>query len=134
MDNQAAYYNSAGLLLAIYQRMLTGQGTEVDVSAVEAGIGLLGSDLLDTVVNDRPGRRADYPRGDRLEHPAAAPHCVHPAAGDDLGIAIAAFRDPECKSLRTATGEDRKSTRLISTHQCASCMPSSAWKQQHLHS
>src|SRR3546814_19370348 len=39
MDNQAAYYNSAGLLLAIYQRMLTGQGTEGDVSAVEAEIG-----------------------------------------------------------------------------------------------
>src|SRR3546814_12794141 len=105
MDNQAAYYNAAGLLLAIYQRMLTGQGTEVDVSAVEAGIGLLGSDLLDTVVNDRPSRRADYPRGNRLEHPAAAPHGASPPAGDNQWIAIAVFRDQEWTYLRSAMGD-----------------------------
>nr|WP_183372881.1 CoA transferase [Gordonia humi] len=116
MDNQAAYYNSAGLLLAIYQRMLTGQGTEVDVSAVEAGIGLLGSDLLDTLVNDRPGRRADYPRGNRLEYPDAAPHGVYPAAGDDQWVAIAVFSDDEWQALRTAmddpawTAEERFAT------------------------
>lgn len=105
MDNQAAYYNSAGLMLAIYQRMLTGQGTEVDVSAVEAGIGLLGSDLLDTVVNDRPSRRPDYPRGNRLEHPAAAPHGVYPASGEDQWIAIAVFSDEDWKSLQVAMGD-----------------------------
>lgn len=105
MDNQAAYYNSAGLMLAIYQRMLTGQGTEVDVSAVEAGIGLLGSDLLDTVVNDRPSRRPDYPRGNRLEHPAAAPHGVYPASGEDQWIAIAVFSDEDWKSFQVAMGD-----------------------------
>ncbi|MEG9224715.1 CaiB/BaiF CoA transferase family protein [Aeromicrobium sp. Sec7.5] len=105
MDNQAAYYNSAGLMLAIYQRMLTGQGTEVDVSAVEAGIGLLGSDLLDTVVNDRPSRRPDYPRGNRLEHPDAAPHGVYPASGEDQWIAIAVFSDDDWKSLQVAMGD-----------------------------
>lgn len=105
MDNQAAYYNSAGLLLAIYRRMLTGQGTEVDVSAIEAGIGLLGSDLLDTVVNGRPSRRPDFPRGNRLEHPHAAPHGVYPAAGDDQWIAIAVFGDDDWTSLRTVMGD-----------------------------
>ncbi|RZL23187.1 MAG: CoA transferase [Rhodococcus sp. (in: high G+C Gram-positive bacteria)] len=105
MDNQAAYYNSAGLLLAIYQRMLTGKGTEVGVSAIEAGIGLLGSDLLDTVVNDRPSRRPDYPRGNRLEHPSAAPHGVYPAAGDDQWIAIAVFSDDDWQSLRVSMGD-----------------------------
>src|SRR3546814_12176497 len=85
--------------------MLTGQGTEGDLSAVEAGIGLLGSDLLDTVVNDRPSRREDYPRGHRLEHPAAAPHGVYPAAGDDQWIALAVFSDQEWKSLRSAMGD-----------------------------
>lgn len=102
MDNQAAYYNSAGLLIAIFHRMLTGQGTEVDVSAVEAGIGLLGADLLDTLVNDRPSRRADFPRGNRLEEPAAAPHGVYPARGDDEWVAIAVFSDEEWKALRAA--------------------------------
>ena len=42
MDNQAAYYNSTALLMAIYRRMRTGQGTEIDVSAIEAGINLVG--------------------------------------------------------------------------------------------
>jgi crotonobetainyl-CoA:carnitine CoA-transferase CaiB-like acyl-CoA transferase len=41
MDNQAAYYNSTALLLAIYRRNQTGQGTEVDVSAIEAGVNQL---------------------------------------------------------------------------------------------
>lgn len=105
MDNQAAYYNSAGLLLAIYQRMLTGAGTEVDVSAAEAGIGLLGADLLDTLVNDRPSRRDDFPRGNRLEFPGAAPHGVYPAAGDDQWVAIAVFSDEEWKALLGVIGE-----------------------------
>ena len=65
MDNQAAYYNSAALLLAIYAPERTGQGCEIDVSAVEVGINLLGPDLLDTLVNGRPSRRPDYPRGNR---------------------------------------------------------------------
>src|SRR5205085_6372752 len=40
MDNQAAYYNSAALLFAIYRRNITGKGTEIDVSAIEAGVNL----------------------------------------------------------------------------------------------
>ena len=40
MDNQAAFFNAAALLVAIYNRNLTGEGAEVDVSAVEAGISL----------------------------------------------------------------------------------------------
>ena len=47
MDNMAAYYNSAALLMAIWSRNRTGQGTEIDVAAVEVGVGLLGPVLLD---------------------------------------------------------------------------------------
>ena len=93
MDNQAAYYNSAALLLAIYQRLLTGQGCEIDVSAVEVGINLLGPDLLDTLANGRPSRRPDFPRGNRIEHPPSAPHGVYPASGHDEWVAIAVFDD-----------------------------------------
>ncbi|MDR6174660.1 crotonobetainyl-CoA:carnitine CoA-transferase CaiB-like acyl-CoA transferase [Nocardioides zeae] len=104
MDNQAAYYNAIALLMAIYRRNATGQGMEIDVSAVEAGIGLLGPDLLDTLVNQRPSRRDDFPRGNRLEFPDAAPHGVYPAAGDDQWVAIAVTEDTEWKSLVTAMG------------------------------
>src|SRR5437868_9094063 len=50
MDNQAAYYNSAALLMAIYSRGRSGRGTDIDVSAVEAGVELLGPLLLDVAV------------------------------------------------------------------------------------
>lgn len=104
MDNQAAYYNSTALLVALYRRMLTGRGTEIDVSAVEVGVNLLGPDLLDTLVNDRPSRRADYPRGNRIEHPAAAPHGVYPAAGEDEWVAIAVLSDEDWRSLLKVIG------------------------------
>jgi crotonobetainyl-CoA:carnitine CoA-transferase CaiB-like acyl-CoA transferase len=104
MDNQAAYYNSAALLLAIYHRMLTGEGGEIDVSAVEVGINLLGPDLLDTLVNARPSRRADFPRGNRLEFPNAAPHGVYPASGNDEWVAVAVFDDLAWKSLVDVMG------------------------------
>src|SRR6185437_2634401 len=51
MYNQAAYYNSVGLLLAIYQRNRTAESTEIDVSAIEAGVNLVGPVLLDVTVN-----------------------------------------------------------------------------------
>mgnify|MGYP006190192493 CR=1 FL=1 len=93
MDNQAAYYNSAALLMAIFHRQRTGQGMEVDASAVEIGISLLGPDLLDTLVNQRPSRRPGFPRGNRSAHDDIAPHGVYPAAGDDQWVAITVTDD-----------------------------------------
>lgn len=104
MDNQAAYYNSAALLLAIYHRMLTGEGTEIDVSAMEVGINLLGPDLLDTLVNQRPSRRDDFPRGNRSEFPPAAPHGVYQASGDDEWLAISVFDDQAWQALVEVMG------------------------------
>ena len=104
MDNQAAYYNSAALLAAIFHRMVTGEGCEIDVSAVEAGVTLLGADLLDASVNGRPTRRPGYPAGNRLEHPPAAPHGVYPCRGDDRWVAIAIFDDADWDRLVTALG------------------------------
>ncbi len=105
MDNQAAYYGSAALLLAVYMRERTGEGCEIDLSAVEVGINMLGPDLLDTLVNDRPGRRPDFPRGNRVEHPAAAPHGVYPASGNDEWVAIAVFDDPTWAALVREMGD-----------------------------
>ena len=104
MDNQAAFYNSAAILMAIRHRMLTGEGTEVDVSAVETGIGLLGPVLLEVTVNGRVTRGPDYPAGNRLEHPPAAPHGVYPASGEDRWVAIAVFSDEEWSRFADAIG------------------------------
>ncbi|MGH2576998.1 MAG: CaiB/BaiF CoA transferase family protein [Actinomycetota bacterium] len=105
MDNQAAYYNSNALLMAIYRRNRTGQGTEIDVSAIETGINLVGPVLLDVTVNGRTTRRPDYPTGNRLEWPQAAPHGVYPAAGEDRWVAIAVFDDAQWSGLVEAMGE-----------------------------
>jgi benzylsuccinate CoA-transferase BbsF subunit len=99
MDNEAAFFNSAALLMAIYNRNITGKGSEIDVSAVEAGINLLGPVLLDVTANGRSTRRANFPTGNRLEHPAAAPHGVYPCDGEDRWIGIAVFNDAEWRGL-----------------------------------
>jgi crotonobetainyl-CoA:carnitine CoA-transferase CaiB-like acyl-CoA transferase len=104
MDNQAAYYNSAALLIAIFARARTGVGTDIDVSAIEAGVELLGPVLLDVAVNRRTTRGGDYPVGNRLEYPDAAPHGVYPSRGDDRWVAIAVFDDAEWRALVKAMG------------------------------
>src|ERR1700687_1562506 len=69
MDNQAAYYNSAALLLGIHRRNRAGEGTESGGSAIEAGVSLVGPVLLDVTVNHHTTRRPDFPTGNRLEWP-----------------------------------------------------------------
>ena len=104
MDNQAAYFNSAALLMAIYQRNRTGLGTEIDVSAVEVGIKLMGPLLLEVGANGRRTREQAFPVGNRLEHPPAAPHGVYPARGEDRWIAIGGFDDDEWRALKNVMG------------------------------
>jgi crotonobetainyl-CoA:carnitine CoA-transferase CaiB-like acyl-CoA transferase len=104
MDNQAAYYNSSALLMALLARKATGVGTDVDVSAVEAGVELVGPLMLDVNVNKRTTRNATYPLGNRLEHPNAAPHGVYPSVGEDRWVAIAVFNDVEWTSFVNAIG------------------------------
>ena len=104
MDNEAAFFNASALLMAIYHRNATGEGAEIDVAAVEAGINLLGPILLDVAVNGRSTREGDYPTGNRLEHPNAAPHGVYPCRGADRWIAIAVFNDAEWRALCSVMG------------------------------
>jgi len=104
MDNQAAYYNSAALLFAIYRRNITGKGTEIDVSAIETGVNLVGPVLLDVTVNGHTTRRPDFPTGNRLEYPNASPHGVYPALGEDRWVAIAVFDDQQWDGLVAAMG------------------------------
>jgi len=104
MDNQAAFYNSAAILMGLRHRLLTGEGTEIDVSAVETGISLLGPVLLEVTVNGRVTRGPCYPAGNRLEHPPAAPHGVYPASGEDRWVAITVFSDEEWSRFADAIG------------------------------
>lgn len=104
MDNQAAYHNSAAVLMAIMRRNMTGRGQEIDVSAVEAGINMIGPDLLDVSVNGVATRRPGYPAGNRLLEGDAAPHGVYPADGEDTWVAIAVTGDEQWRRLVEAIG------------------------------
>jgi crotonobetainyl-CoA:carnitine CoA-transferase CaiB-like acyl-CoA transferase len=105
MDNEAAFFNASALLTAIYHRILTGEGAEIDVSAVEAGINLIGPLILDVSVNGRSTRGPDFPAGNRLEHPSAAPHGVYPCEGEDRWIAIAVFDEAQWRGLLSEMGD-----------------------------
>lgn len=105
MDNQAAYYGSAALMMAILRRNKTGLGAEVDVSAVEVGITLIGPDLLDVTVNHNRTRRPDFPRGNRSIDPEAAPHGVYPGDADDVWVAISVVGQGEWERFVRAAGE-----------------------------
>jgi len=56
-------------------------------------------------VNQHPTRRPDFPTGNRLEHPRAAPHGVYPCVGTDRWVAIAVFDDAEWKALVGVLGD-----------------------------
>ena len=105
MDNLAAYFNSAAMMMALYRRRTTGEGADIDTSAIEAGISLLGPVLLDAQAGRGGTRRPDFPTGNMLEHPAVAPHGVYPCTGEDRWIAIATFSDDEWDRLRNVMGD-----------------------------
>lgn len=138
MDNQAAYQSSAAVLLALLHRQRTGEGCEVDVSAVEAGVGMLGPLLLEVAVNGRRTRDDRFPTGNRIEHPAAAPHGVYPCAGEDRWVAIAVFDEGEWDALRAAIGDpawaaDPRFATLASRRDDQDALDAllAAWTRQH---
>jgi crotonobetainyl-CoA:carnitine CoA-transferase CaiB-like acyl-CoA transferase len=88
--------------VAAFEAVLSGG---VHRHPVEVGVGLLGPIILDVTVNGHTSRRPDYPTGNRLEYPDAAPHGVYPCRGDDRWVAIAVFDDDEWKRLGQALGE-----------------------------
>jgi crotonobetainyl-CoA:carnitine CoA-transferase CaiB-like acyl-CoA transferase len=105
MDNTAAYYGTIAMLLALYHRNATGEGQEVNVAAVEAGINMLGPDLLDYTANGRKYRRDGMPPGNRLTSRPAAPHGVYPTSEQDRWIAISVFSDEEWAALLDVMGQ-----------------------------
>ena len=104
MDNMAAMYASAALLLAILHRNRTGDGSEVDVAAVDVGVSFLGPVLLDISVNGRQFPDSKFPPGNRIENPRAAPHGVYRSKGSDRWVAIAVTNDEQWKALTAALG------------------------------
>ena len=105
MDHTAGYYGAIAIMMALHHRNVTGEGQQIDISQVEAGIILGGPAVLDFTVNGRPWRREGMPPGNRAWQPAVAPHNTYACRGEDRWIAIAVTNDAEWQALVRAMDE-----------------------------
>jgi benzylsuccinate CoA-transferase BbsF subunit len=84
------------LIAALDYRRKTGKGQYLDLSELEAGVGLLAPEILDYTLNGRVATRM----GNR--YPYAAPHGAFPCKEEDTWCAIAVFSDEEWQNLCVA--------------------------------
>lgn len=96
-DLAAAMAALFAILVALRHRARTGEGQYIDVSLGEAGVALMGREIMDYTIN---GRSA-VPQGNR--HPSIAPHGYYPCKGEDTWITIACGTEEEWKALCRAT-------------------------------
>ena len=87
-----------GVLAALYQRQLTGEGQHLDLSMVEATVAHLPEAVLDYLINGRD----QGPQGN--DEDGLAPHGVYRCAGDDTWIAIAVQNEEEWQGFCRALG------------------------------
>lgn len=92
-DHTGAITACFAILVALYHRMLTGEGQYIDLSEVEGVVAILPDMVLDYVMNGR----IQGPRGNRDE--VMAPHGCYRCQGDDKWVAIAVRTDEEWRSL-----------------------------------
>ena len=78
---------------ALIARRRTGKGAVIDVAQVDLAAYMLGTILLDVLVNDRDAK----PIGN--ESPHMAPHNCYPCAGDDRWCVIAVEDDAQWRAL-----------------------------------
>jgi crotonobetainyl-CoA:carnitine CoA-transferase CaiB-like acyl-CoA transferase len=105
MDHTAGYYGAIAIMMALHHRNRTGEGQEIDISQVEAGMVLNGPAVLDYTVNGRSWRREGMPPGNRAWQPAVAPHNTYACAGEDRWLALEARNDAEWQALVRAMDE-----------------------------
>ena len=95
------------VVAALLSRRRTGEGTVIDVAQVDLAAYMLGTTLLDVVVNGRDAK----PVGNESSH--MAPHGCYPCAGDDRWCVIAVEDDSQWQALRETIGlpvDDRYAT------------------------
>jgi crotonobetainyl-CoA:carnitine CoA-transferase CaiB-like acyl-CoA transferase len=98
-DFVAPWYLTMTLVGALLRRCRTGKGTYLDQAQVEAGVTMLGPQMLDYTVNGRVASR------DGNHHPRFAPHNVYPCLGDDRWLSIVVADDDEWQRLCGVMGE-----------------------------
>ena len=103
MDNQAAYYNSAAVLMAILHRESPARARRSTSRPSRSASTCSARCCSTSSVNGHTTRRPGFPTGNRLEHPQAAPHGVYPSLGEDRWVAIAVFDDEDWDAWSSAS-------------------------------
>ncbi|WP_250642023.1 CaiB/BaiF CoA-transferase family protein [Frankia sp. AiPa1] len=103
MDHMGAYAAAIAVLAALWHRDATGEGQAVDVSAVEVGLGLTGTDILERHLAGLMPREPGTVHANR--DPGMAPHGIYPARGEDRWIALACRDDEDWRRLAARIGE-----------------------------
>jgi len=99
-DHIAGLMAVLAILQALEYRQKTGEGQYIDLSELEAMSTLLGTAILDYVVN----HRVASPLGNRPAHRIAAPHGAYRCKGEDRWCAIAVFTEEEWESFCRVLG------------------------------
>ena len=95
-DSLSPRFAAAAISAALLHRDRTGAGSYIDISQVETGVYCLSEWLLAYQASGESFGRAGN------SSPAAVPHGVFPARGDDRWIAIAIHSDADWRALRAA--------------------------------
>ena len=97
-DIVVGVHGGFALLAALARRQVTGEGTLIDLSAVEAQACLIGDSLLACAANGEVESRTGN------DEPGYAPHTCYRCVGDDQWVAIAVGSEDEWKAFVGAFG------------------------------
>lgn len=98
-DPSNAHHGALAVLAALWHRQRTGQGQYIDMSQLEATVGLTVEPLMDWFMNGRVwGRQGN-------DHLSMAPHGHYPCRGDDAWVSIAVEDDGAWTRLVAALGD-----------------------------
>ncbi len=110
MDHSGGFYGAIAIQMALLHRNRTGEGQHLDLSQVEAGIGMTGTAVLDYTVNGRAFRRDGMPPGNRSPDRMIAPHNSYRCKGDDRWCVISVTCEEEWQALIRAMNNPEWST------------------------
>jgi benzylsuccinate CoA-transferase BbsF subunit len=97
-DPSNAHHGLFAVLAALWHRQRTGEGQWIDMSQLEATVGLVGEALMDYFMNTRIWEC----RG--TVHGSLAPHGIYPCPGEDAWVALACGDEDEWRALCQVMG------------------------------
>ena len=97
-DPNAATQGLFAVMVGLYHREITGRGTYIDMSQLEASLACLGEAIMEYEMNGRLlGPRGNF-------HRSQAPYGIYPCKGEDTWVAISVDSEEEWEGFVRALG------------------------------